>query len=99
MAAIPDDKAVSRALEIAIGRYGKVLTIGGTRHFQDKVARIAAAKGLDVSFTDGRLNHLYQQYVKEYEYVRERTDRYRQADGTGRADGRAGQQREGAGYA
>lgn len=99
LAAIPDDKAVSRALEIAIGRYGKVLTIGGTRHFQDKVARIAAAKGLDVSFTDGRLNHLYQQYVKEYEYVRERTDRYRQADGTGRADGRAGQQRGGAGYA
>lgn len=77
LAAIPDDRAVARALEIAIARYGESLNINGTQHFREKVAKVAAAKGMRIVFTDAELNHRYQQHLKEFEHVRRRVDRYR----------------------
>lgn len=86
LAAIPDDKAVLRALEIAISRYGNELNIKGTQHFKDKVARVAAAAGMVVKFSDGTLNQRYQHYAQEFEYVRQGKHQYRSTVGAGRAN-------------
>lgn len=57
LGAIPEPKAVEKALEIAIKKYGKRLDISGTKEFQEKVAKIAAAKGLDVEFSNPVINN------------------------------------------
>ena len=83
LGAIPEPKAVEKALEIAIKKYGKRLDISGTKEFQEKVAKIAAAKGLDVEFSNPVINNHFNQYQKEYEYARAKSRRTESINGVG----------------
>lgn len=67
---MPDDRAVEKALEMAIKKYGGNLNISGTQYFQRQVARIAAEKGLNIQFENVAINQEFERYKKEYEYVR-----------------------------
>ncbi len=46
------DEAIALALAVAQEKFGKTLTLTGDRAFQQRVAAVAVARGLDVEFAD-----------------------------------------------
>uniref|UniRef100_UPI0036DAD6BA LPD7 domain-containing protein n=1 Tax=Photorhabdus sp. RM322S TaxID=3342825 RepID=UPI0036DAD6BA len=48
--------SVAIALELAQGRFGSTLNIKGSQKFKDMVIEVAAEKGLDIHFTDKKMN-------------------------------------------
>lgn len=48
--------SVAVALELAQGRFGSTLNIKGSQKFKDMVINVAAEKGLDIHFTDKKMN-------------------------------------------
>ncbi|KEZ98939.1 relaxase/mobilization nuclease domain-containing protein [Xanthomonas citri pv. citri] len=57
------DHGVEAALRMAIYRYGERITVNGSDEFKERVAQVAAAARLNVSFEDAALDKRRQQLV------------------------------------
>ncbi|RWZ85637.1 MAG: hypothetical protein EO766_16345 [Hydrotalea sp. AMD] len=53
-----EDNNIETSLRLAQAKFGNTLTVHGTDEFKANAARVAAEKGLRVSFTDPKLNEL-----------------------------------------
>jgi len=60
-----DDKTIETGLRLAQQKFGRKLALSGPLEFQEKAARIAAEAGLQVEFTDGRLNRIMRERTAE----------------------------------
>ena len=56
------DRGMEAALILATHRYGKYIDLGGSDEFKTKVARIAALKNIEVTFTDKQLEQLKTEF-------------------------------------
>lgn len=56
-----DDKTIETGLRLAQQKFGRKLALSGPPEFQEKAARIAAEAGLQVEFTDARLNRIMRE--------------------------------------
>jgi hypothetical protein len=52
---------VAIALELAQGRFGSTLNIKGSQKFKDMVVEVAAERGMDIHFTDKKMNQALEQ--------------------------------------
>lgn len=59
------DHGVEAALRMAIYRYGERITVNGSDEFKERVAQVAAAARLNVSFEDAALDKRRQQLVND----------------------------------
>lgn len=66
--------SVAIALELAQGRFGSTLNIKGSRQFKDMIINVVAERGMDVHFTDKRMNEALQLRRQEPEHAREQRD-------------------------
>ncbi|WP_277973384.1 LPD7 domain-containing protein [Pantoea agglomerans] len=53
--------SVAVALELAQGRFGSTLNIKGSQKFKDMVVNVVAERGLDIHFTDKKMNEALEQ--------------------------------------
>lgn len=56
-----DDKTIETGLRLAQQKFGRKFALSGPQEFQDKAARVAAEAGLQVEFTDARLNRIMRE--------------------------------------
>ncbi|MGO4746735.1 LPD7 domain-containing protein [Serratia quinivorans] len=57
--------SVAIALELAQGRFGSTLNIKGSKEFKEMVVNVVAEKGLDIHFTDKKMNQMLEQRRQE----------------------------------
>lgn len=62
--------SVAVALELAQGRFGSTLNIKGSKEFKDMVVNVVAEKGLDIHFTDKKMNQALAQRRLEMEQAK-----------------------------
>lgn len=60
-----DDKTIETGLRLAQQKFGRKLALSGPPEFQEKAARVAAEAGLQVEFTDARLNRIMRERTAE----------------------------------
>ncbi|ERT14914.1 LPD7 domain-containing protein [Photorhabdus temperata] len=66
---------VAVALELAQGRFGSTLNIKGSQKFKDVVVNVVAEKGLDIHFTDKKMNEALELRRAELLKVKEQQSR------------------------
>lgn len=66
--------SVAVALELAQGRFGSTLNIKGSKQFKEMVVNVVAEKGLDIHFTDKKMNEALQLRRQELEKAKEQRD-------------------------
>ncbi|EDQ9890395.1 MobB relaxase/mobilization protein, partial [Salmonella enterica subsp. enterica] len=66
--------SVAVALELAQGRFGSTLNIKGSKKFKEMVINVVAERGMDIHFTDKRMNEVLQLRSQELEQAREQRD-------------------------
>lgn len=71
--------SVAVALELAQGRFGSTLNIKGSKEFKNMVVNVVAEKGMDIHFTDKKMNEALARRREELLKVKER-----QSSSTGR---------------
>lgn len=67
--------SVAVALELAQGRFGSTLNIKGSQKFKDMVVNVVAKKGLDIHFTDKKMNEALELRRAELLKAREQQSR------------------------
>lgn len=67
--------SVAVALELAQGRFGSTLNIKGSQKFKDMVVNVVAEKGLDIHFTDKKMNETLELRRAELLKAREQQSR------------------------
>ncbi|MFD2051155.1 LPD7 domain-containing protein [Pantoea stewartii] len=67
--------SVAVALELAQGRFGSTLNIKGSQKFKDMVVSVVAEKGLDIHFTDKKMNEALELRRAELLKAREQQSR------------------------
>lgn len=80
-----DDGGVEVALQMAIKRYGKSISVNGSEQFRQAVVRVAAARNYQVSFDDAALEAQRRQLIESANSKGEKHDNER--FGAGRAGG------------
>lgn len=60
-----DDKTIETGLRLAQQKFGRKFALSGPLEFQEKAARVAAEAGLQVEFTDARLNRIMRERTAE----------------------------------
>ncbi|WP_051225647.1 LPD7 domain-containing protein [Photorhabdus temperata] len=71
---------VAVALELAQGRFGSTLNIKGSQKFKDVVVNVVAEKGLDIHFTDKKMNEALEQRRAELQKAKELQSRAERGD-------------------
>lgn len=66
--------SVAVALELAQGRFGSTLNIKGSKQFKEMVIDVVAERGMDIHFTDKRMNEALQLRRQELEKAKEQRD-------------------------
>ncbi|EET2715030.1 MobB relaxase/mobilization protein [Escherichia coli] len=66
--------SVAVALELAQGRFGSTLNIKGSKQFKEMVINVVAERGMDIHFTDKRMNEALQLRRQELEQAKEQRD-------------------------
>jgi hypothetical protein len=66
--------SVAIALELAQGRFGSTLNIKGSKQFKEMVINVVAERGMDIHFTDKRMNEALQLRRQELEQAKEQRD-------------------------
>ncbi|ENU8987609.1 LPD7 domain-containing protein [Salmonella enterica] len=66
--------SVAVALELAQGRFGSTLNIKGSKKFKEMVINVVAERGMDIHFTDKRMNEALQLRSQELKQAREQRD-------------------------
>lgn len=66
--------SVAIALELAQGRFGSTLNIKGSKQFKEMVINVVAERGMDIHFTDKRMNEALQLRRQELEKAKEQRD-------------------------
>lgn len=66
--------SVAIALELAQGRFGSTLNIKGSKQFKEMVVNVVAERGMDVHFTDKRMNEALQLRRQELEQAKSAKD-------------------------
>ncbi|MEX0446549.1 LPD7 domain-containing protein [Xenorhabdus sp. SGI246] len=64
--------SVAIALELAQGRFGSTLNIKGSKAFKEMVVNVVAEKGLDIHFTDKKMNEALELRREELLKAKER---------------------------
>jgi hypothetical protein len=64
--------SVAIALELAQGRFGSTLNIKGSKEFKEMVVNVVAEKGLDIHFTDKKMNEALELRREELLKAKER---------------------------
>ncbi len=70
--------SVAVALELAQGRFGSTLNIKGSQKFKDMVVNVVAEKGLDIHFTDRKMNEALE--LRRAELLKAREQQSRSSD-------------------
>lgn len=70
--------SVAVALELAQGRFGSTLNIKGSQKFKDMVVNVVAEKGLDIHFTDKKMNEALE--LRRAELLKAREQQSRSSD-------------------
>jgi len=66
--------SVGIALELAQGRFGSTLNIKGSKQFKEMVINVVAERGMDIHFTDKRMNEALQLRRQELEQAKEQRE-------------------------
>lgn len=66
--------SVAVALELAQGRFGSTLNIKGSKQFKEMVINVVAERGMDIHFTDKRMNEALQLRRQELEQTKEQRE-------------------------
>lgn len=70
--------SVAVALELAQGRFGSTLNIKGSQKFKDMVVNVVVEKGLDIHFTDKKMNEALE--LRRAELLKAREQQSRSSD-------------------
>ncbi|GAB2881050.1 hypothetical protein GCM10027277_57670 [Pseudoduganella ginsengisoli] len=77
------DQALETALKLAIVKYGPCIKVNGSDEFKERIAQVAAASKLNISFDDAKLEKR-RQFLLATQQKQEKTDVSRHDQPTGR---------------